>query len=261
MPFLKNVIMEMASILFCRELGKSLQPAKRHGTLFVNLLFPVIFATLGFVLIHQKFPFVLPDHFGEAVDLGCEIQSLGKGQINCQTTNDCHQVSNFSSLNSAIALDKSKIFKRLLLSKSLEEVNLCNRASSTQGESTSEQLTQSDDSQRFQFDEEMDMLMQNLDFHKLRINPSPRSGDFLEELSHELQFSDSDQALLDLFGSASQKNDVIYQENCQFDFTLGHLIPECLQEFGMKNDVLDFVKFGIPVQLDSPLYNGDIKPK
>ena len=29
----------------------------------------------------------------------------------------------------------------------------------------------------------------------------------------------------------------------------------------MKNDVLDFVKFGIPVQLDSPLYNGDIKPK
>ena len=29
----------------------------------------------------------------------------------------------------------------------------------------------------------------------------------------------------------------------------------------MKNDVLNFVQFGIPVQLDSPLYNGDIKPK
>ena len=71
----------------------------------------------------------------------------------------------------------------------------------------------------------------------------------------------SDQALLDLFGSTTQKNDVIYQENCQFDFTAGHLIPERLQEFGMKNGVLKFVKFGIPVQLDSPLYNGDIKPK
>ena len=67
--------------------------------------------------------------------------------------------------------------------------------------------------------------------------------------------------LLDLVGSASQKNDVIYQENCQFDFSAGHLIPEHLKEFGMKKDVLDFVKSGIPVHLDSPLYPGDIKPK
>ena len=29
----------------------------------------------------------------------------------------------------------------------------------------------------------------------------------------------------------------------------------------MKNDVLNFVKFGISVQLDSPLYNGDVKLK
>ena len=64
-----------------------------------------------------------------------------------------------------------------------------------------------------------------------------------------------------MFGSASQKNDVIYQENCQFDFTAGHLIPEHLKEFAMKKDVLDFVKSGIPVHLDSPLYPGDIKPK
>ena len=95
--------------------------------------------------------------------------------------------------------------------------------------------------------------MQDLDPQKL--------WDFLEELSDELQFSDSHQALLDLFGSASQKNDVVYQENCQFDFTAGHLILERLQEFVMKNDVLTFVKFGIPVPFDSSLYNGDIKPK
>ena len=44
----------------------------------------------------------------------------------------------------------------------------------------------------------------------------------------------SDQALLDLFGSTTQKNDAIYQGNCQFDFTAGHLIPERLQELGMK---------------------------
>ena len=107
----------------------------------------------------------------------------------------------------------------------------------------------------------MDMLIQDLDPQKFKINPSPSSGDFLEDLCHELKFSDSDQAFLDLFGSASQKNDVVYQENCQFDFTAGHLFPERLQEFGMKNDVLSYVKSGIPVQLDSPLYSGDIKPK
>ena len=144
---------------------------------------------------------------------------------------------------------------------SLEEVSLQNRPCSTQGDSTAEQLTQSDDLQRFQFDEEMDVLIQDLDSQKLRVNPSPRSGDFLDDLSQELKYSDSDQDLLDLFGSASQKNDIIYQENCQSDFTAGHLIPERLLEYGMKNDVLNFVQYGIPVQLDSPLYSGDIKPK
>ena len=84
-------------------------------------------------------------------------------------------------MNCAITLDKSKIFESLSLSKSLEEVNLSNRPFSTQGESTSEELTQSDDFQRLQFDEEMDILIQDLDSQKLRINPSPRSGDFLDE--------------------------------------------------------------------------------
>ena len=156
-------------------------------------------------------------------------------------------------MNSAISLNKSQIYKSLSLAKSLDDVNLFVRPSSTQSKSASVQQTQSDESERFQFDEEMDMLMQNLDSQKLRINPSPTSGDFLEELSNELQSSDSDQFLLDLFGTTTQENDIIYQENCKFDFTAGHLIPERLEEFGMRNDVLDFVRSGIPVQLDSPL--------
>ena len=221
----------------------------------------VIFATLGSVLTLQKFHFVPPDHFGEDADLACKVQLLEKEPVNHQIINNSFHASNLPSLNDDIVLDKTEILKSLLLSKSLVEVNLCNRPSSTQGESTSVQFTQLDDSQRFQFDEEMDMLMQDLDPQKFKINPSPGSGDFLEELSHELKFGDSHQALLDLFGSASQKNDVVYQENCQFDFTAGHLFPERLQEFGMKNDVLSYIKSGIPVQLDSPLYSGDIKPK
>ena len=120
--------------------------------------------------------------------MACEVQSLGKEPINHQIINNSFHASNLPSFNDDIVLDKSEIFKSLLLSKSLVEVNLCIRPSSTQGESTSVQFTQTDDSQRFQFDEEMDMLMQD-------------------------------------------------------------------------NDVLSYVKFGIPVQLDSPLYSGDIKPK
>ena len=212
---------------------------------------------------HQKFLFIPPDHFGEAVDLKCGDQLSEKRQANLfnQTTNESFKFFNFPSLNSAISLNKSEIYKNLTLANSLDDVKLFDRPSSTQGESASGELTQSDDSDRFEFDEEMDMLMQNLDSNKLRINLSPTSGNFLDELSNELQSSDLDQSLLDLFGTASQKNDLIYQKNCKFDFTAGHLISEHSQEFGMKNDVLDFVKSGIPVQLDSPMFPGDIKAK
>ena len=83
----------------------------------------------------------------------------------------------------------------------------------------------------------------------------------MEDLGQELHLNDSDQSLLDLFASASQKNDVIYDENCLFYFTAGHILPERLEEFGMENNVLDFVKSGIPVQLESPLFPGDFKTK
>ena len=161
---------------------------------------------------------------------------------NHQIINNSFHASSLLSLNDDIVLDKTEIFKSLLLSKSLVEVNLCNRPTSTQGESTSVHFTRTVDSERFQFDDEMDMLMQDFDHQKFKINLFPSSGDFPEDLSHELKFSDSDQALLDLFDSASQKNDVIYQEDCQFDFTAGHLFSERLQEFGMKNDILSYVK-------------------
>ena len=108
----------------------------------------------------------LRDHFEEAVDSECQVQ-LGKRQTNRQTTNNSHAVFNIPSLNSAISLNKSKILKSLL-SKSLEEVNLCARPCSTQGVSTSEQLTQSDDGERYQFDEEMEILTPSmLGFQKL----------------------------------------------------------------------------------------------
>ena len=194
MPLQKIVIKEMDSVSFFRELERSWQPAKRLGTLFVNQLFLAIFVILAFVLTHQKFHFAPPDHFGEVADLECGVQLSGKGHLNHRITNNLHKVLNVSSLDSAISLDKSKIRKNLLLSKSLDKVNLCARPTSTQGEPTSQQLTQSDDSERFYYDDEMDILMQHLDSQKLRINPSPNSGDFMEDLSHELQFADSDQS-------------------------------------------------------------------
>ena len=114
---------------------------------------------LGFVLTHQKFHFAPPDHFREVADLECRVQLSGEGHLNHQTTNSLHKVLNVSSLDSAISSDKSKILKNLLLSKSLDKVNLCARPTSTQGEPTSQQLTQSDDSERFHYDDEMDILM------------------------------------------------------------------------------------------------------
>ena len=160
MPLQKIIIKEMDSISFVRELERSWRPAKRLGTLFVSLLFLVISVIFSFVLTYQKFHFTLPDHFREVADLECRVQLSGKGHLNHQTTNSLHKVLNLSSLDHAISLDKSKILKNLLLSKSLDEVNLCARPISTQGELTSQQ---SDDSERFHHDDEIDILMQHLD--------------------------------------------------------------------------------------------------
>ena len=113
--------MEMVLILSYSKLGKSLLLGKRHGTLFLKLLFLVIFTTLGSVLILQKFRFVPPDHFGEDVDLACKVQSLGQEPVNLQISNNHLHASNLPSFNN-IALDKLEIFKSLLLSKSLVEV-------------------------------------------------------------------------------------------------------------------------------------------
>ena len=143
----------MDLILSLKELGRSWQPVKHLGTLFTSLLCLVISMTLVSVSICQKFPFTPPDRFGEVADWACEDQLSGKEHPIHQTTNDFYQVLNLSSL------DTAKIFESLSLSKSLEEVSLCSRPCSTQGESTSQQLTQSDDSERFQFDDELDTLM------------------------------------------------------------------------------------------------------
>ena len=92
----------MVLILTYRELGKSLLLARRHETLFVKLLFLVIFATLGSVWTLQKFRFVPPDHFGEDVDLACEVQSLGKEPVNHQIINNSFHASNLPFLNDDI---------------------------------------------------------------------------------------------------------------------------------------------------------------
>ena len=205
MSLQKISIKEMDLILSLKELVMSWQLAKRLGTLFVSLLCLVIFVILVSVSTDPKFHFDPPDHLGEVADWECEDQLSGKEHPIHQTTNDIYQVLNLPSLNSAISTDKAKIFKSWSLSKSLEEVSLCSRPCSTQSKSTSQQLTQSDDTERFQFDYEMDTLMQNLDSQNFRINPSPSSGDFLEDLGNELHLNDSDQSLLDLFASASQK--------------------------------------------------------
>ena len=202
----------MALILSFVELERSWRPVERLGTLFVNLMFLAIFVTLVFVLNYQKFLFVPPDRFEEVLDLDCGVQLSRKKQANLvnQTTNESFEFFNFRSLNSLISLNKFEIYKSLTLASSLDDVKLFDRPTLTQGESTADKLTQSDYSDGFDFDEEMDMLMRNLDLDSLQINLSPTSGDILDELSHELQLSDSDQSLLNLFGTASQRNEIIY---------------------------------------------------
>ena len=52
-----------------------------------------------------------------------------------------------------------------------------------------------------------------------------------------------------LFKNASQKRNVLYDLNAEFEFTAGSLRPERLKEFGIKKSALDIVEKGIPVNL------------
>ena len=64
-----------------------------------------------------------------------------------------------------------------------------------------------------------------------------------------------------MFKNASQKRNVFYDPNAEFDFTAGSLHPERLKEFGMKKSALNLVEKGIPVNLSHPLFPGDIKSR
>ena len=115
----------MALILSFLELERFWRPVKHLGTLSANLLFLAIFATLVFVLNHQKFLFVPPDHFEEVLDLECGVQLSGKKQANLvnQTTNESFEFMNFPSLDSLISLEKYEIYKSLTFATSLDDVN------------------------------------------------------------------------------------------------------------------------------------------
>ena len=101
--------------------------------------------------------------------------------------------------------------------------------------------------------------MSNLNLDDLRRTPSPDSNDFFGDLCGELQVNNIDSPLKNLFKNASQKRNVFYDENTEFDLTAGFLRPEHFKKFGMKKSALNLVEKGIPVNLSHPLFPGDIK--
>ena len=59
--------------------------------------------------------------------------------------------------------------------------------------------------------------------------------------------------------NASQKRNVLYDVNAEFDFTAGSLHPERLKEYGMNEYALNLVEKGIPVNLSHPLFVSSFK--
>ena len=103
--------------------------------------------------------------------------------------------------------------------------------------------------------------MPNFDLGILKRNPSPDSNDFFGDLYAEFKVNNVVSPLKDLFKNASQKRNVLYDLNAEFEFTAGSLRPEHLKEFGIKKSALDLVENGIPVNLSHPLFPGDIKTR
>ena len=136
-------------------------------------------------------------------------------------------------------------------------LNLC--PTSSVSESTQYLPTQSGDLESFDYEDGLSSIMSNFNLDALKRNPSPDSNDFFGDLCGEFQVNNVDSPLKDVLKNTSQKHNVLYDENAEFDFTAGFLHPERLKEFGMKKSVLDLAEKGIPVNLSYPLFPGDIK--
>ena len=78
----------------------------------------------------------------------------------------------------------------------------------------------------------LDLLNRSFNLDTLKRNPSPDSNDFFGDLCGEFRVSNVDSPLKDLFKSASQKRNVLYDENAEFDFTAGSLHSERLRNLG-----------------------------
>ena len=161
-------------------------------------------------------------------------------------------------LNSCCYLSKRKLSDCLRHSVPLDCLNL--RPTSSVAQSTQYLPTQSDDLERFNCNDELSFDMPNFDLGILKRNPSPDSNDFFADLSSEFKVN-VDSPLKDLFKNASQKRNVLYDLNAQFDFTAGSLYPERLKEFGINKSALNLVEKGIPVNLSHPLFPGGIKTR
>ena len=127
---------------------------------------------------------------------------------------------------------KEKLSDCLHHSVPLDCLNL--HPTSSVSESTQYLPTQSGDLERFNYDDDLSSIMSNFNLDDIKRTPSPDSNDFFGDLSSERQVNNVDSPLKDLFKNASQKRNVLYDLNAEFDFTAGSLHPERLKEFGMK---------------------------
>ena len=121
--------------------------------------------------------------------------------------------------------------------------------------------TQSGDFDCFSCTDELSSDLPNFDLGILKRNLSPDSNDFLADLSSEFKLHNVNSPLKDLFKNASQKRNVLYDVNAEFDFTAGSLHLEHLKEYVMNEYALNLVEKGIPVNLSHPLFPGNIKSR
>ena len=243
--------------LFQREPKTFLPPVTSLGVLSKSLRFMVICVSLVTVLTLQKFLSVRHALFNEVQDWEYVVQ-LSDENYNTSTMKEKFN-SLFASLklNSSCALSKKRISDCLQHSVPLNCLNL--RPTSSKGQSTQYLSTQSGDLNRFSCFDELFSDSPNFDLGILKRNLSPDSNDFLADLSSEFKINNVDSPLKDLFKNASQKRNVLYDVNAEFDFTAGSLNPERLKEYGMNEYALNLVEKGIPVNLSHPLFPGDIK--
>ena len=138
---------------------------------------------------------------------------------------------------------------KVILNSSKHDVQDLSFSTQTQGLSTVNKLTQETRQSQHFFDVELDQIFKSLDFDVYLNSVSPDTHQFWPQLEQEFEEINENSPLSDLISMISVKSSShVFNSDESYDFTTGLLNVDHLEEYGLAESCLNFVRNGIPIE-------------